>query len=85
MVMSVLAEYMRLKALKEFYDNLSEEDKKKLVSLSEDRLPEKNGQPINYVQCRDPYWRGVSQNIVGDGLYGIGLHVVKYLIRHVNL
>lgn len=83
--MNTYAEYIRFKALKEFYDNLSDEDKKTLASLLENRLPDKKEQPVNFVQCKDPYFRGVSQNIVGDGLYDLGLYVLRRLLGGVRL
>ena len=83
--MNIYAKYIRFKTLKEFYDNLSDEDKNVLASMSKDRLPAKNEQPISYVQCKDPYWRGVSQNVVGDALYDVGLHVIKSVIKQIKL
>lgn len=78
--MSDYAKYIQEKALIDFYNGLSDEDKKKFIEMYNNRSVEvNNDRPIS-VYCRDPYFRGVSQNIVGDAIYDIGLRVLKKFI-----
>ena len=73
-------EYLRRKAFLDFYSRLSDNDKRLLAQMSNPVKNDVMGKTTE-IDCRDPYWRGVSQNIVGDAIYDIGIHLLKRLIR----
>ena len=64
-------DYLRYKALSEFYDGLSEADKKKLA----DNFPNKPA------DNRTKFFVGVGENVVGNAVYDILLAVGKRLLK----
>lgn len=75
-------EYIRIKSLLDFYNSLSEDEKRQFSQMKSGGQ-EKQSFPATVVECKDPYWRGVSQNIVGDAIYDVGLHFLKKLLGRV--
>lgn len=79
--MNVYQRYLKAKALADFYESLPDEDKQILANSYKNS---KNLREVTtHMDCRDPYWRGVSQNIVGDALYDIGIHVLRKLLSRI--
>lgn len=83
--MSTYEQYLRRKALLEFYNNLSDDDKVLLREMNKKRSVINNDSRPLSVDCRDPYWRGVSQNIVGDAIFSAGTTILRNLLTKVRL
>ena len=77
-----IREYIRIKSLLDFYNSLSDDEKRQISQMISGGQ-DKQSCPATVVECKDPYWRGVSQNIVGDTIYDIGIHFLKKLIGRV--
>ena len=80
--MNQYSQYLRRRALLEFFDSLSDSDKALLM----DHFVGKNGmQPIEHRQCRNGFILGVGENVVGNAVYDIALGLGKTLLKNIRL
>ena len=72
------ARYIRLKAVADFYDSLSEDDKRALSLLVNESTTTE--QKPSVVVKKSSFLYGVGENVVGNAVYDLGLKLIKALL-----
>ena len=75
------ARYIRLKAVADFYDSLSEDDKRAFSMLTNQKTT--NTVTPSVVVRKPSFLYGVGENVVGNAVYGIGISLLKSLIQKI--